>query len=1027
MNFDISAWCIRNPLPTILLFVLLTILGVLGFRAMKIQNFPDIDLPTINLITVLPGASPSQLENDVARKIENSIASIQGIKHISTNLNDGVVHITTEFHLEKSVQEAVTDLRDAVSRIKITLPFELRDPVINKMDIASAPILTYTISSSNLNEKDLSWFVDDELTRKLLSVPGVGAVARVGGVEREIRVNLNPSTLLSLNTSADYISTQLRQTQHESPGGRATLNGNEQSIRILGTVKTAEEVGAIEIALRDGRYIRLNQIAEVIDSFADKRSAVLLNGEAVIGFEISRTRGSSEIEVAKNVKSALSALRQAHSDLKITEVLNNVELVQENYLGSIRLLLEGALLAIVVVFLFLRDWRATSISALALPLSVIPTFAVIYWMGFTINTVTLLSLSIMIGIVVDDTIVEIENIQRHLSLGKPPYEAALSAAKEIGFAVIATSLTLVAVFLPTAFMQGMIGKFFLQFGWTAAVAVFFSLIVARMLTPMMAAYLLRHPKQQKEKGRWIDSYLSLVHWCLRNRFTTVLSVMVMLVLSIAMSFYVPATFMPSDDNWQSQVTLSLPPGSMLETTLDIAEKARRIIQTNPQIEMVYTTIGSGSAGNDPLNFTSQSISNVSTAILTLQLTKPTKRSGLTKQQIESQLRIALAETPGTRVKVGTEDSEHFELVLSGNDYYQLEKVSHQVSRELRNIQGLGAITSSASLIRPELNVRPDFARFADAGVTSDDISKVLRVATNGDYIQDLSKLNLSQRQIPIVVRLPTHAREDISLLKRLPVQGTKGAVPLESVAEFQLSSGPAEIVRYDRVRNINFAIELNGIALSDVRKKVLALPSLKNLPSGVQQSSVGDAEAMDELNSGFSIAMMLGGICIYIILVLLFRDFLQPITVLAAMVLSIPGAVLALFITGTQLSMPSLIGLIMLMGITTKNSILLIDYIFIAQNQYGLNRSEAIIDACRKRVKPIVMTTIAMVAGMLPITLGWGSDSSFRAPMAIVVVGGLITSTLLSLLFIPVMFSYVDELVKSIGMRKPVSAIGSAP
>jgi multidrug efflux pump subunit AcrB len=1019
MNVNVSSWSIRNPTPAILFFILLTLAGLMSFRAMKVQNFPDVDLPEVSVTAALPGASPSQIETDVARKIESALATIQGIEHIESTLTDGVANIAVKFRLEKPVQEAVDDVRDAVARIRSDLPADLRDPVIKKVEFAGTPILTYTIASSRMDDEALSWFVDDEVSRTLLAVPGVGAVTRVGGVTREVRIALDPARLFALNATAADISRQLREVQQEASGGRVDFGGAEHSVRTIATVQTAEEMGALEVTLGDGRNVRLDQVASVSDTVAEPRSIALLNGAPVVGFEIVRARGSGEIDVAEGVRAALEELKEKHPTITVTEAFNFVDPVIENYDGSMWLLYEGAALAVLVVFLFLRDWRATFVSAVALPLSVIPTFALISLMGFTLNIVTLLALSLVIGILVDDAIVEVENIERHLLMGKKPYQAAMEAADEIGLAVVATTFALIAVFLPTAFMSGTIGKFFVQFGWTAAIAVFFSLVVARMLTPMMAAYLFRAPKKHAaHEPRWVAVYLTWARWGLRHRFLTIAGSSVFFVGGLLLAATLPGSFMPPDDDSQTQITLTLPPGSKLHNTLALAERARNIVQKNQHVKMVYTAIGAGNVGADPSESDGASAANVRTAVLTINVTHRSDRPGLRKQKIEEQLRDALALLPGVRVKIGTGgSSESHVVVLAGENSRVLAQHAQQVERELRTIPGIGAVTSSAGLVRPELVVRPDFARAADLGVTAASIAETLRVATTGDYDQDLAKLNLSERQVPVVVRLTDAARDDLQTLKRLPVPGARGPVPLENVAVLEIGSGPSEITRYDRLRNINFEIELNGRELGEVEQAALALPSLQKLPPGVKQTSRGDAEEMGELASGFGLAMLTGVLCIYMVLVLLLKDFVQPLTILAALVLSVPGAFLALFVTGSALSLPSMIGLIMLMGIATKNSILLVDYIILARREHGLNRWDATIDACRKRVRPIVMTTIAMGAGMLPIALGWGADPSFRSPMAIVVIGGLITSTFLSLLVIPVVFSYVDDAMQWVRRR----------
>ena len=1015
---NVSSWCIKNPIPAVMLFVLLTFGGMLSFNAMKVQNFPDIDLPTVSISASLPGAAPAQLETEVARKLENSIATVQGLKHITTRVQDGGVSITAEFRLEKPVQEAVDDVRSAVARVRSDLPADVRDPVISKVDLAGQPILAFTIASSRLDAEALSWFVDNEVARKLLAVRGVGAVNRVGGVTREVRVALDPSKLQALGASASDISRQLRLVQTESAGGRTDLGGSEQQVRTLATVKSAQALGELELALGDGRRIRLNDVATVTDTVADPRSAALLDGKPVVGFEVVRGRGESEVAVGDAVQAALKDLQAQHPDLVLTEAFNFVKPVAEEYEGSLALLYEGAILAVLVVWLFLRDWRATFVSAVALPLSVIPAFIGMKLLGFSINTVSLLALSLVIGILVDDAIVEVENIVRHLRMGKSPYQAAMEAADEIGLAVVATTFTLVAVFLPTAFMSGIAGKFFKQFGWTAALAVMASLIVARVLTPMMAAYMLQPIVGSHKEPGWLKVYMRWAAWCLKHRAVTMVMATLFFIGSIALIPLLPTGFIPPDDNSQTQVYLELQPGSTLAQTEAAAEQARLLIAKVEHVRSIYTTIGGGSAGSDP--FAGAGAAETRKATLTVLLTERADRPR--KQGIENKMRTALEPLPGVRSKVGLGGSgEKYVLVLTSEDPLALNAAAREVEKDLRTIPGLGSVASSASLIRPEIAVRPNFARAADLGVTSSAIGETLRIATLGDYDVSLPKLNLSERQVPIVVKLADSARQDLSVLERLSVPGTRGPVMLGQVATLEIASGPAIIDRYDRSRNVNFEIELSGLPLGDVTRAVQNLPSVKNLPPGVKVVEVGDAEVMGELFASFGVAMLTGVLCIYIVLVLLFKDFLHPVTILAALPLSLGGAFVGLLVADKSFSMPSLIGLIMLMGIATKNSILLVEYAIVARRGNdgsngqpvvaGMTRLEALLDACHKRARPIIMTTLAMGAGMLPLVLGLGAaDPSFRSPMAVAVVGGLITSTVLSLLVVPAVFTYMDDL-----------------
>ena len=1003
---NVSAWAIKNPIPAVLAFVMLTFLGVMAFKDMKIQMFPDIDLPMVTVAASLPGASPDQMETEVARKIENALASAQGLKHLYAQVKEGSVIVSAEFRLERDSRLALEDVRSAMARLRGDLPREMLDPVVNKVEISGKPILTYTLAAPNMSEEALSWYVDNHISKLLLGVKGVGAVNRVGGVTRQIRVEIDPLKLLALNVSAAEISTQVRQIQQEAPGGRAALGGMEQAVRTVATVKSAEQLGQMEISLKDGRRVRLDQLATVSDAVAERRTAALHDGLPVVGFEVVRSLGAGDVEVARGVTQALDKLKKERPEYTVERVFNSVDAVYETFRGSMDLLLEGALLAVIVVIFFLRNARATVVAATALPLAVIPTFFLMQLSGFSLNVVTLLAMSLVVGVLVDDAIVEIENIMRHLEMGKSPYQAAMEAADEIGMAVIATTFTLVAVFLPTAFMDGIPGKFFVQFGWTAAAAVLFSLLVARMLTPMMSAYLLR-PRSAHPQPRWIAVYLGWAAWCLQHRKTTLLFTAIFFFGSFSLAGTLEKAFQPKDNQSQTQVTLTLPPGSPFAETLAMAEQARRLVMQNPSVTLVYTAIGGGATGSNA--FEPAGVPEARKAALSIQLKPRGERPA--KQVVEAALRDALTALPGVRVKVGMGSSaDKYQLVLTSENSELLNQQSLKVGQELRTLAGIGNVVSNSSLMRPEIVVRPDFARAADLGVTSASIAETLRVATNGDYEQQLSRLNLPERQIPIVVKLQDEARQDLAQLSRLVVPGTHGPVMLGNIASVTLQSGPTQIDRYDRQRNITFEIELAGQPLGKVDAAVKALPSIVHLPEGVVMVPIGDAEAMQELFASFGLAMFTGVLCIYIVLVLLFKDFTQPVTILGALVLSIPGAFLALFLTRTAMSMPAMIGIVMLMGIATKNSILLVEYAIVSRRERGMERGEALLDACRKRVRPIVMTTLAMGAGMLPVALQLGaSDGSFRSPMAIVVIGGLITSTLLSLLVIPVLFTYVDD------------------
>ncbi len=1006
---NISAWSIRNPVPALLLFMVLSILGIHGFRSLTIQQFPDIELPVITVSAGLEGASPSQLETEVTRKVEDAVASLDGIKHIQSTLTDGSSVTAIEFIIDKNIETALSEVRNAVDGIRADLPGSMTDPIVGKVTTSGNPIVTFTVASDRLDEEALSWFVDNEVSKAMMAVPGVGKSSRIGGVDREVQVNLNPALMAGLGITADAVSQALGQMQKDASGGRGDVGGSVQSVRTLGAVKTADDLAALPIPLAGGRYVRLDQIAKVQDTYAERAMYALWDGKPVVGFQITRVKGAGEVDTAERVRAAVQKLNEQHPQVKIVEAFDRVTSVKDNYEGSMLLMYEGAALAILVVWLFLRDLRSTLVSAIALPLAILPTFAALYYMGYTMNILTLLALALVVGVLVDDAIVEVENIVRHLHMGKTPFQAAMEAADEIGLAVIATTATLIAVFLPTAFMGGVVGKFFEPFGMTAAISVFFSLVVARMLTPMMAAYILKAPKEHKQKDGWIMThYLRLMKWCLRHRFITLILAIAFFIGSLMLIPLLPKGFIPPGDEGITGVTVELQPGSTLEETRIIAEEARQKIVAVPEIKHVFSIVGYEASQQGP--FGGGGGTDARKATLTIVLTHRTERS-LTQQDIENLIRKAIQDLPGARIKVGLGgNGEQLQVTLASDDANALNSSVTAVEKDLRTLTGLGNITSNASLQRPEIHITPNFARAAELGVSTQALASVVQIATTGDFESRLPKLNLPQRQIPVRVRLDKQVRTDLQAIQQLRIPGRNGEVPLSAVAEVQLSSGPTQIQRLERRRNVTIDVELNGRGLGDVVAEVEQLPSIQTLPPSVSRPPAGDVENMQELFGSFGGAMLIGVMIIYVVLVLLFHDFMQPITILMALPLSLGGAFVALLLTHSSFSMPSVIGLIMLMGIVTKNSILLVEYAIVDIHMRGMQRFEALVDACHKRARPIVMTTIAMGAGMLPTALGLGVDPSFRSPMAIVVIGGLIASTLLSLLVIPVVFTFIDDL-----------------
>ena len=1008
---NLATWSIRNPIPCLLLFILLAIGGAWGFHILPIQNFPDLDLPTVTVTLAQPGAAPAQLETEVARPVEDSLATLSGLHHLRTTVTDGQVSISVEFVLEKKLSDALIETKNAVDQVRSTLPQDLLQPTVSAITVGGQSLLDYAISDPNMSEEELSWFVDNTVAKTVLGVNGVGRFDRVGGVQREVRVEVDPVKLAALGITAADVSKALQTVEQESSGGRGQLGAGEQSIRTIATVKQASELEALPIALASGRNIRLDQVATVRDTIAERAQAAFLDGKPAVGFRIYRAIGSDETVIAAGVEKTLAKLQAANPGMQLTQVSGSVGYTQEQYKGSIDMLYEGALLAVVVVWAFLRDWRATLIAAAALPLSILPAFMAMSWLGYSLNTLTLLALAVIVGILVDDAIVEIENISRHAQMGKPIKQAAADAVTEIALAVVATTMSLVVVFMPTALMGGIPGLIFQQFGWTAVIAVLTSLLVARLLTPMMAAYFLKsHPAAQPRDGVVMRNYLQAIRWCLKHRRATAIAAIAIFLVSAAMLPFIPSGLIPASDSGFTNVNVELPPGSSLAATTDVSLQTASAISHIDGIAHIFTTVGNAQQAG----FGLQQAGEVRRAVLVVQLAPRNQRP--LQNVIEKNIRTALMNVAGARFTVGSGGlGEKLNLILSSDDSAALKATSLAMVRELGGVSSLSNISSTASLERPEIIVRPDLERAAERGVSAATIGSVVRIATSGDFDANVARLNLDNRQVYIRVRVADAARQDVNTLANLRITSRTGLVPLSSVASLSLESGPSEIDRYDRQRYVTISADLGGMPLGLALNAAQNLPAVQSMPSSVQLIQSGDAETAQELMGGFGIAIIVGVLSVFCVLVLLFRDFLQPVTILSAIPLSLGGAFLALLAVHSELDIPSMIGFIMLMGIVTKNSILLVEYAIVGIRERGLTRAEALIDACHKRARPIVMTTVAMIAGMSPIALGLGADSSFRQPMAIAVIGGLLTSTGLSLLIVPVVYTYVDDLGQWLG------------
>ena len=1000
---NVSRWGVNNPVAAIIVFVVMCIAGLIGWRNLAISVLPDFKVPEITVNVTLPGAAPAQLETDVTRKIEDAVANLVAVDKVLSTITESRSATRIQFDLDRDMTLAIEQVRDAIDRIRVDLPLDIDEPEIARVNAIGSTLLSYVITTDRLAADELSWFIDDVVRKAMFEVPGMGEFFRVGGVDREVRVALRPDVLQAYGITAGTVSGQLARIQVELSGGRTTLGGGQQAVRTLAAVKTATELESFPIALPDGRSIRLSDIASVTDGIAEPKDIALLNGEEVVSFTVQRAKGTSEVEVGKRIRVAVDKLRAAHPEMTFTEVDSQVEASQNSYNASLVMLLEGAILAVIVVWFFLRDWRATWICAVALPLSVIPTFAVMSWFGFSLNLLSLLAFAVVIGILVDDAIVEVENIARHRAMGKSAEDAALDATDEIGLAVIATSVTLAAVFVPVAFIPGEVGLFFSEFGWTAATAVLCSLLVARLLTPMLASRYLGKMSTEHKDPKWMAGYLRWVEAALHHRGRTLLIALGIFIASLALIPLIPTTFLPAQDLTNTKLTMELAPGVSLDETAAVSEQARLRAMRVPDVDSIFTRVGAVTGAGYEGGFSSDSRK----ATLIIQFDPDTRKNVL---ELETEIRAEVTNIPGARFAfAGIGPGRKLDIVLAGQDPEPLLMAARNVEADVRSVPTLGSVSSSASLLEPQVLIIPDAARAADLGVATADIAEAARIATSGDFRQKLAKLNLPERQIPIRVQLAEEALEDVTQLGLLRVPSRNGSVPLNAVATISEGSGPAQIDRLNRERKISITAETNGQPVGLLLEQILVLPALKNLPAGVRFVPAGDVEALGELLIGFLSAILAGLASIYIVLLLLFRSGTQPLVILAAVPLCGAGAFGALLLSGYALSLPALVGLLTLSGIAVKNSILIVDYAILGERA-GLNRHDALMDACRKRARPVIMTTVAMGAGMLPIALGLGADGSFRAPLGVTVIGGLLTSTLLSLIVVPAAYSLVAGL-----------------
>ncbi len=1017
-QLKISAWAIKNPTPVAVLFIAMVLAGLFAYFTLPVKNYPNVEFPVVLVTVTQSGAAPSELKTQVTRPIEDALFSVTDFQSMASTITQGSSITQIQFNIGTNLQKATDDVRAKVEAARAQLPREIDPPTVTQLDIEDAPIITYAVKPApgvTMSDAELSWIVDNDITRNLQGVPGVGQVGRVGGVDREINVVIDPVRMAAQGITAPQINQALTSVSLDASGGRVEVGAREQTLRVLGEALNVDQIRNLSLPAGGGRFIKLSDVADVGDGTAEIRSEARYDGRPVVGFQITKIKEASDITTEDGVDAAIKAMTQGNGrtpatlpKIQIQKIYSQVDATRGSFSATVETMLEGMALAALVVWIFLRDWRATAVTAIAMPVSLIPTFAFMALVGFSLDLVSLLALTLVIGILVDDAIVEIENIEKRVHVGMRPYEAAMEGADQIGLAVVATTAAIVVVFTPVSFMPGIPGQFFKEFGTTVSVAVLFSLVVARLLTPLLAAYFLK-PKKPLPRAPLPGFYVRSLQWALDHRYLSVLLGFLVFAASVFLAVaVVPKGLQPEPNPNYYQVDVETPPGSTLADTQLAVTRLSALLARQPETVHVFSAAGGGGGGGGGPGL--PSAGGVTTASVTAVL-NPHRAAKV--PQIRDRIRPDLHLIPDARLTFAGQGfgGATVQEVLISSSGVGLDTAALELQREMAGLRTLADPRPATSPPSPELIIQPRPDDAARLGVSADTIAAAARVATVGDIDANVAKLNLGDRRIPIRVRLPESARSDLPTLKALRVPTASGGfTTLDSVADIYFQAGPGEITRYDRRDDIIVLADLvEGAKMSDAYQELDKLPIMKHLPPGVEEEkNIGNQQAQAQLFIGFGAAIFAGAFLVYGVMILLFGSFFKPITILSALPLTLAGAFVALLLWQSELSIPSMIGLFMLMGIASKNSILLVEYA-IERERSGASQREALLEACRERARPIVMTTFAMMAGMLPTALGIGEGSEFRQPMAVAVIGGLITSTALSLVLVPVVYEFVDD------------------
>jgi hydrophobic/amphiphilic exporter-1 (mainly G- bacteria), HAE1 family len=1021
---------VNHPVFATMIMVAMLVFGIYSYQRLPIEQLPDIDLPVVAVVVSYPGASPEAVENDIVEPIEEAVNTISGLDTIQSTSQAGQAMVIIMFDMEVNSATAAQDVRDRLATVEGSFPDNAGDAQVLRFDPAELPVISLAVSSDTMSPRDLTALTEDVIVTRLSNIAGVGRATVVGGVPRQLNVLIDPDLLNAFNVGVGEVVSALSQENQNLPAGSITQGLQVQSIQVEGRIEDMDAFLDIVVSRQGGQPVYLGDVARVEDGQAEVTSLALLNGERALAIDVVKTQGANTVGVAEAVREAIAELQaEALPDtVHLQIVRDNAVPVEQSFHAVQNMLIEGAALAVVIVFLFLNSWRSTVITGLTLPISIIGTMIALYFLGFTLNMMTLMALSLAVGILIDDAIVVRENIMRHLHMGKNHRDAALDGTNEIGLAVLATTLSIVAVFLPVAFMEGILGRFFLQFGVTVSVAVLISLFVAFTLDPMMSSVWYDPAAEPDAKrgpiGRavaqfdrffgWIASgYRGVLRWCLKFRKTTLMIALLSFVGTFFLFPLVGVEFVPATDNSEFQVDLETPVGSSIDYTASKVRQVNETLRQFPEVEGTYATINAGTTTGD------------NRATVVVSMTSPGQRDR-TPQDMTEPVRTALAQIPGAEFMVGAAGglggvSAPVSITIYGDNFEILRRLADQLAAQLAQIEGLRDIESSLDAAQPVLGVRVDRDRASDLGVSLQQVGATLRPMLGGEEVSDWTAPDGDN--YTVVVRLPEWARNDVQTLGSLPIvqsgaTGSNAMVRLDQVAQIVQSEGPGEILRQDLSRQVSVTASLAGVELGSVTAQLQAAADSLQLPAGYRVSMGGDVEQLAETASAAGSALLLAVIFIYLVLASQFGSFLQPVAIMVSLPLALIGVMVGLLVGGSTLNMFSAIGFIMLMGLVVKNAILLVDN----ANQHvaqGMNLYEALVEAGSTRFRPIIMTTLAMIFGMLPLALSLHEGSGQNAPMAHAVIGGLLSSTALTLVVVPVMLTYIDGFGGFVGRFLP--------